>query len=102
MHDRFIERISKDVVLPMWALAHLVEHYKAVTGICFSRWSMSTALAVIDEHLNPFGTSPVPWWRDLSPIAHAHVQNRASASPALALLHRPLPLPNGGTPHLGD
>ena len=81
MRTRFIERVGDDVAPPMWALARLVEHYKALTGVRFSRWSMSTALAVIEEHLIPFGASPVPWWRDLSPIAHAHIQNLASASP---------------------
>ena len=83
MRTRFIERVGEDVVPPMWALARLVEHYKAVTGIRFSWWSMSTAPVVINEHLTPFGASLVPWWRDLSPIAHAHVQNLASASPRL-------------------
>ena len=83
MRARFIDRVGDDVAPPMWALARLVEHYKALTGVRFSRWSSSTALAVIDEHLTPFGASPVPWWRDLSPIAHAHIQNLASASPRL-------------------
>ena len=81
MRARFIERVGDDVAPPLWALARLVEHYKALTGVRFSRWSMSTAMAVIEEHLTPFGASPVPWWRDLSPIAHAHIQNLASASP---------------------
>ena len=89
MRARFIDHVGEDVAPPMWALARLVEHYKALTGVCFSRWSLSTAFAVIDEHLTPFGASPVPWWRDLSPVAHAHIQNLASASPCLG--SAPLP-----------
>ena len=81
MRACFVERVSDDVAPPLWALARLVEHYKALTGVRFSWWSLSTAMAVIEEHLVPFGASPVPWWRDLSPIAHAHIQNLASASP---------------------
>ena len=83
MRDRFIARVGEDVAPPLWAIARLVKHYKALTGVRFSRWSSSTAMAVIDEHLTPFSTSPVPWWRDLSPLAHAHIQNLASASPCL-------------------
>ena len=83
MRARFIECVGDDVAPPLWALTRLVEHYKALTGVRFSRWSMSTAMAVIEEHLTPFGASPVPWWRDLSPIAHAHIQNLASASPRI-------------------
>ena len=89
MRARFIDRVGKDVAPPMWALARLVKHYKALTGVCFSCWSLSTAMAVIDEHLTPFGASPIPWWRNLSPLAHAHIQNLASASPRLG--SAPLP-----------